>query len=178
MEKNISCFDALVEIVTSEIVAEYKRKLAEAKEGEKVTSAWKKFNIIEVLRRHCGAERATASIRIAKNYTWLSVNASRDGFYDINDFSQRRQATAEEMKVAEELAGKSLSEVICVGGVFIDENQVPHLSMKWDELFYVDADGVERGFAFSGPVRHYDAETGTFDGPVVEETAENEEVEI
>lgn len=178
MEQNVSCFDALVEIVTNEIVAEYKRRLAEAKEGETVTSAWKKFNIIEVLRRHCGAERANASIRIAKDYTWLSVNASRNGFYDINDFSQRRQATETEMKTAEELSGKPLTEAILVGGVFIDENKVPHLSMKWDELIYVDEDGVERGFAFTGPVRHYDSATGTFDGPVVEEAAEEEEVNI
>lgn len=164
MEKNI------IELFAERVITELKKALAErrknAKPDEKVDSAMVRFNVVEVLKS-LGATYALAGVQVNKDYTWLRVQASKDGFYYPIDFGQRRQATKPELETLKKGIDANdfhLQEAICVAGIHeAGENEV-HYSMKWDE--FVTSDG--EGFAFSGPVRKYHADTKSYDGPVVE----------
>ena len=164
MEKNI------IELFAERVVIELRKALAErrknAKADEKVDSAMLRFNVIEVLKS-LGATYALAGVQVNKDYTWLRVQASKDGFYYPIDFGQRRQATKSELDTLKSLIdGKELNlqEAVCVAGIHqVGENE-EHYSMKWDQ--FITGDG--EGFAFSGPVRKWHDDTKSYDGPVVE----------
>lgn len=164
MEKNI------IELFGERVVVELKKALAErrknAKADEKIDSAMLRFNVVEVLKS-LGATYALASVQVNKDYTWLRVQASKDGFYYPIDFGQRRQATKPELETLKKSISDNefkLAEAICVAGIHqVGENE-EHYSMKWDE--FITSDG--EGFAFSGPVRKWHDDTKSYDGPVVE----------
>lgn len=168
MEKNI------IELFGERVVVELKKALAErrknAKADEKVDSAMLRFRVAEVFET-LGATSVQAAVQVNKDYTWLCIQASKDGFYYPIDFGQRRQATKAELATLKDAIKKKefdISEAICVAGIHeLGENNIL-LSMKWDE--FVTGDG--EGFAFSGPVRKWhegvNGEPGHYDGPVVE----------
>lgn len=160
MEKNI------IVLFSEKVVSELKAALAERqKKDADEKSAMVKFNVGEVFRM-LGASNVTLSLAINKDYTWLRTSASKDGFYHPLDFSQRCQATKEELEEMKKFVGKPLDEAICVAGIYSDGEET-RFSMKWDELKSHDEDGVEFGLRYTGPVRKYNPETGAYDGPVV-----------
>jgi len=158
MEKNI------IELFAERVVVELKKALAERKKQDGTQrSAMVTFNVVEVLKS-LGATYALAGVATNKDYTWLRINASKDGFYYPIDFGQRRQATRAELDT---ISGGDIAvkDAACIAGIYEDEEGGTHYSMKWDTLFLADGDA----FAFSGPVRKFHSETGTYDGPVVSE---------
>lgn len=157
MEKNI------IELFAEAVVTELKKALAERrKNNPDENSAMVRFNVAEVLKT-LGASFVNSSLSVHKDYAWLRVEASKNGFYYPIDFGQRRQATRAEMDTAAS-GDVDVKEAICVAGIYQDEEGDNHYSMKWDSLFTKDGEG----FAFSGPVRKYKEGIG-YDGPVVGE---------
>ena len=160
----------IIELFAKRVVVELKSALAErqkqAKPDEKVDSAMVRFNVIEVLKT-LGATYATTRLAINKDYTWLRVEASKDGFYYPIDFGQRRQAKRAELNALDkEIKDGTLDirEAVCVAGIYQPGEGDVHYSMKWDGL--VTGDGEL--FAFSGPVRKWHEDTKSYDGPVAE----------
>lgn len=165
MEKNI------IELFAEKVVVELEKALAERQKSDPAEkSAMVRFNVIEVLKT-LGATYASASASVNKDYTWLRVQASKDGFYYPIDFGQRRQATRAEVETLKK-EGVDIAEAVCVAGIFKEKDAegVEHkrFSMKWDQFFTGDGEA----FAFSGPVRKWhepkDGKPGYYDAPVAE----------
>ena len=157
MEKNI------IELFGEKVITELKKALAERrKTDDKENQAMVRFNVVEVLKK-LGASYVSTGVAVNKDYTWLRIQASQDGFYYPIDFGQRRQAKKAELETLkkEEL---QVLEAVCVAGIYQDEEQNFHYSMKWDQ--FITSDG--ESFAFSGPVRKYHEGVG-YDAPVAEE---------
>lgn len=161
MEKTI------LDLFLNKVIAELRSELSvrQQKDAE-TTSAMLKFDVFEVLRS-LGAVAVAGSVDVQKDYAWLRVEAKQeDGFYHrIPDFSQRRQATKAELAEMKKTVGVPLAEATCVAGLYVDDENVEHWSMKWETLFTSDGEGI----AYSGPVRKWNAETGAYDAPVVAE---------
>ena len=155
------------------VIAKLKEELANRKlEDPKTESAMLKFNVVGVLKENLGAGSVDATLDIQKDYAWLRVEAEKDNFFHrIPDFSQRRQATKAELESAKELVGKKITEAVCVAGIHqVNKEDLPDISMKWEEFKFVNEEtGEEEGFKYSGAVRKYHADTNSYDAPVVAE---------
>ena len=168
MEKNI------IELFGEKVITELKKALEErrkeAKEGEVINQAMVRFRVLEVLRT-LGATATEATVAINKDYAWLRVQASKEGFYFPIDFGQRRQAKRAELKTLED-SSFDITEAICVAGIYQPGEGTVKYSMKWDGLETVDPEtGDLEKFEFSGPVRKWHDNpdgTGYYDGPVAD----------
>lgn len=166
MEKSITT--EFMDLVIEKLKEELSNR---RKEDEKTESAMLKFNVIGVLKENLGAGSVDASLDIQKDYAWLRVEAEKDNFFHrIPDFSQRRQATLAELETAKELVGKKITEAVCVAGIHqANKEDLPNISMKWEEFRFVNEEtGEEEGFKYSGAVRKYHEETNTYDAPVAD----------
>lgn len=160
------------------VIAKLREELANRRlEDPKTESAMLKFNVIGVLKEQLGATAVDATLDIQNGkkdnlpYAWLRVEACKDNFYHrVPDFSQRRQATKAEVESAKELVGKKIVEAVCVAGIHqVNKEDLPDISMKWEEFAFVnDETGEVEGFKYSGAVRKYHAETNAYDAPVAE----------
>jgi len=157
MEKNI------VELFVEKVREELLKALAMRRErNADENSAMVRFNVVEVLQE-LGASRVKGAVRVVKDgYTWFTAQASHKGFYFPIDFSQRRQAKKAELEAMKTLADVPIEEAICIAGIFVDPDGNEHFSMKWDELITADGEGV----AYTGAVRKWHEETGSYDAPV------------
>ena len=166
MEKNI------IELFLDKVFVELKKELARRKDEESkkkpedrkpVTSAMVRYNIVEVLHS-LGASSVSANVTVDKDYTWLRIEASGDGFYHrLPSISQRKQATKAELATAKEIANTPLADAICIAGIY-EEGEDYRISYKWDTLITGDGEG----FGFTGKVRKWHEDTKTYDGPVAE----------
>ncbi len=156
MEKNI--IRRFIELVQTELLAALAERRVSDPEAD---SANVEFNVREVLE-YLGAKNTTIKVDVQKDYAWLRVRTSNNGFNYPIDFAQRKQATRSEVSEAKEMGNVYFDEAICTAGIY-DDGESQKFSMKWDALI----NGGEV-FAFSGPVRKWSEEKQAYDGPVAE----------
>lgn len=160
MEKTIInlFYDKVVEVLMSNLAA------ARVKEPE-TNSIAVGFDVADVLRE-LGATGTTVTVRVAKDYAWLDVEAKQDGFYHrLPTFSQRNQAKKEELAAMTELADAKteFADAYCVAGLYLNGDDI-RTSFRWDKLITDDGEVIK----YTGKVRKYHAETDSYDGPVEE----------
>lgn len=153
----------ILDLFFTRVAKELRSALSAARKKDETTNqAMLKFRVAEVLRV-LGATDVTGDIRVNKDYTFVRIEACKDGFYHAIDFGQRHQAKKAELAaMKKQAASTSVAEAVCVAGLFEDEDGIEHPSFKWESLITDNGEAI----AYTGKVRKFHADTNTYDGPV------------